>query len=91
MRKTKNTEQVLYLQYSFTRLYIDYVVYAHGNVAVALINCRIKISNQFVFRKFTLLVAISNSKMVGNEMYEKGVKSKHTLLYQLLVWLQCLS
>jgi transposase len=34
--------------------------------------CRIKTSNQFVFRKFTLLVAISNSKMVGKEMYEKG-------------------
>ena len=26
--------------------------------------CRIKTSNQFVFRKFTLLVAISNSKIV---------------------------
>ncbi len=34
--------------------------------------CRIKTSNQFVFRKFTLLVAISNSKIVGKEMYEKG-------------------
>jgi len=27
---------------------------------------------KFVFRKFTLLVAISNSKIVGKEMYEKG-------------------
>uniref|UniRef100_A0A6C0DKF7 Uncharacterized protein n=1 Tax=viral metagenome TaxID=1070528 RepID=A0A6C0DKF7_9ZZZZ len=34
--------------------------------------CTIKTSNQFVFRKFTLLVAISNSKCVGKEMYEKG-------------------
>lgn len=34
--------------------------------------CRIKTSNQFVFRKFTLLVAISNSKIIGKEMYEKG-------------------
>jgi|SRR3989344_2635177 len=33
---------------------------------------RVKTSNQFVFRKFTLLVAISNSKIVGKEMYEKG-------------------
>ena len=34
--------------------------------------CKIKTSNQFVFRKFTLLVAISNSKIVGKELYEKG-------------------
>lgn len=34
--------------------------------------CVIKTSNQFVFRKFTLLVAISNSKCVGKELYEKG-------------------
>ncbi len=34
--------------------------------------CVIKTSNQFMFRKFTLLVAISNSKIVGKEMYEKG-------------------
>jgi hypothetical protein len=33
--------------------------------------CRIKTSNQFVFRKLTLLVAIINSKIVGKEMYEK--------------------
>jgi hypothetical protein len=34
--------------------------------------CRIKTSNQFVFRKFTLLVAISNLKIVRKGMYEKG-------------------
>ena len=34
--------------------------------------CIIKTSNQFVFRKFTLLVAISNTKIVGKELYEKG-------------------
>ena len=34
--------------------------------------CRIKTNNQFVFRKFTLLVAISSSKIVGKELYEKG-------------------
>jgi len=30
--------------------------------------CVIQTSNQFVFRKFTLLVAISNSKCVGKEL-----------------------
>jgi transposase len=34
--------------------------------------CRVKTSNQFVFRKFTLLVAISSSKIVGKELYEKS-------------------
>ncbi len=37
--------------------------------------CKIKTSNQFVFRKFcafSILVAISNSKIVGKELYEKG-------------------
>ena len=34
--------------------------------------CVIKTSNQFVFRKFTLLVAINNLKCVGKELYEKG-------------------
>lgn len=42
--------------------------------------CVIKTSNQFVFRKFTLLVAISNSKCVGKEMYEKGGMTKERLL-----------
>jgi len=42
--------------------------------------CIIKTTNQFVFRKFTLLVAISNSKWVGKEMYEKGGMTKERLL-----------
>jgi transposase len=42
--------------------------------------CIIKTSNQFVFRKFTLLVAINNSKCVGKEMYEKGGMTKERLL-----------
>ena len=42
--------------------------------------CVIKTTNQFVFRKFTLLVAISNSKWVGKEMYEKGGMTKERLL-----------
>jgi transposase len=41
--------------------------------------CVIKTSNQFVFRKFTLLVAISNSKCVGKELYEKGGMTKERL------------
>ena len=42
--------------------------------------CVIKTSNQFVFCKFTLLVAISNSKCVGKELYEKGGMTKERLL-----------
>jgi transposase len=42
--------------------------------------CIIKTSNQFVFRKFTLLVAINNSKCVGKEMYEKCGMTKDRLL-----------
>jgi hypothetical protein len=42
--------------------------------------CVIKTTNQFVFRKFTLLVAISNSKWVGKEMYENGGMTKERLL-----------
>ena len=42
--------------------------------------CVIKTSNQFVFRKFTLLVAISNTKCVGKELYEKGGMTKERLL-----------
>jgi len=42
--------------------------------------CIIKTSNQFVFRKFTLLVAISNTKCVGKELYEKGGMTKERLL-----------
>lgn len=40
----------------------------------------IKTSNQFVFRKFTLLVAISNTKCVGKELYEKGGMTKERLI-----------
>ena len=42
--------------------------------------CIIKTSNQFVFRKFSLLVAISNTKCVGKELYEKGGMTKERLL-----------
>ena len=42
--------------------------------------CIIKTTSQFVFRKFTLLVAISNSKWVGKELYEKGGMTKERLL-----------
>ena len=42
--------------------------------------CIIKTTNQFVFRKFTLLIAINNSKWVGKEMYEKGGMTKERLL-----------
>ena len=34
--------------------------------------CVIKTNNNFVFRSFTLLVAINNSKCVGKMFYEKG-------------------
>lgn len=42
--------------------------------------CVVKTTTQFVFRKFTLLVAISNSKWVGKELYEKGGMPKERLL-----------
>ena len=42
--------------------------------------CIIKTSNQFVFRKFTLLVAINNKKCIGKELYEKGGMTKERLL-----------
>jgi transposase-like protein/transposase len=34
--------------------------------------CVIKTNNNFVFRSFTLLIAINNSKCVGKSFYEKG-------------------
>ena len=34
--------------------------------------CIIKTNNNFVFRSFTLLIAINNSKCVGKMLYEKG-------------------
>jgi transposase len=38
--------------------------------------CIIKTDDNYVFRKFTLLCAISNSKCVGTTMYEKGGMTK---------------
>jgi len=35
--------------------------------------CIIKTNNNFVFRNFTLLVAINNSKYLGYEVYDKGM------------------
>jgi len=42
--------------------------------------CTIKTNKNFVFQKFTLLVAISNSKRIGYELYEKGGTTKERLL-----------
>ena len=38
--------------------------------------CIYKTDDSFVFRKFTLLVAISNSKCIGYRLYEKGGMTK---------------
>jgi len=42
--------------------------------------CVIKTNNSFVFRSFTLLVAISNSKCVGKIFYEKGGTTKERMV-----------
>uniref|UniRef100_A0A6C0HUN8 Uncharacterized protein n=1 Tax=viral metagenome TaxID=1070528 RepID=A0A6C0HUN8_9ZZZZ len=42
--------------------------------------CVIKTNKNFVFKKFTLLVAISNSQRIGYELYEKGGTTKERLL-----------
>jgi len=42
--------------------------------------CILKTDDNFVFKKFTLLVAISNSKYVGYELYEKGGMTQERLL-----------
>ena len=42
--------------------------------------CIIKTTNPFVFRKFTLLVAINNKKCIAKELYEKGGMTKERLL-----------
>jgi transposase len=42
--------------------------------------CVIKTNNNFVFRSFTLLVAINNSKCVGKIFYEKGVTTKERMV-----------
>jgi len=42
--------------------------------------CVVKTDNSFFFRKFTLLVAIKNSKCVGWTLYEKGGMTKERLV-----------
>jgi transposase-like protein len=42
--------------------------------------CVIKTDNNFVFRSFTLLVAINNSKCVGKIFYEKGGTTKERMV-----------
>jgi len=42
--------------------------------------CILKTDDNFLFKKFTLLVAISNSKYVGYELYEKGGMTQERLL-----------
>ena len=42
--------------------------------------CIVKTNKNFVFQKFTLLVAISNSQRIGYELYEKGGTTKERLL-----------
>ena len=42
--------------------------------------CVVKSSDNYVFRKFTLLVAISNSKCVGYNLYKEGAMTKERFL-----------
>ena len=42
--------------------------------------CVIKTNNSFVFRSFTLLVAINNSKCVGKIFYDKGGTTKERMV-----------
>lgn len=42
--------------------------------------CYYKTSDNYVFRKFTLLVAINNRKCVGYKLYEKGGMTKERLV-----------
>lgn len=42
--------------------------------------CIFKTSDTFMFRKYTLLVAISNSKCIGWIMFEKGAMNKERLV-----------
>jgi hypothetical protein len=42
--------------------------------------CVITTDNNFVFRSFTLLVAINNKKCVGKELYEKGGTTKERMV-----------
>ena len=42
--------------------------------------CVIKTDDNIVFQKFTLLVAISNSKCIGYKLYQKGGMTKERLV-----------
>ena len=42
--------------------------------------CVVKTDDSYIFRKFTLLVAIKNSKCVGWKLYEKGGMTKEKLV-----------
>ena len=42
--------------------------------------CIVKTDDSYIFRKFTLLVAIKNSKCIGWELYEKGGMKKERLV-----------
>ena len=42
--------------------------------------CFVKTDDSYIFRKFTLLVAIKNSKCVGWKLYEKGEMTKERLV-----------
>lgn len=42
--------------------------------------CVVKTNKNFVFQKFTLLVAINNSKRIGYEFYEKGGTTKERMI-----------
>jgi transposase-like protein/transposase len=42
--------------------------------------CTVKTEDSYIFRKFTLLVAIKNSKCIGWELYEKGGMKKERLV-----------
>ena len=42
--------------------------------------CIVKTDDNIVFKKFTLLVAISNSKCIGHILYEKGGMTKERLV-----------
>ena len=50
-------------------------IYEYSKCALGK-RCIIKTDDNYVFRKFTLLCAISNSKCVGATMYEKGGMTK---------------
>jgi hypothetical protein len=42
--------------------------------------CVQKTDDSYIFRKFTLLVAISNSKTIGHKLYDKGGMTKERLV-----------